>query len=303
MEILHDTQQTLEEVLAGCGARSVKQFGESRWKLSFSNGKAFGVIAVADEEWLSMEVQPPSGGGRPTGPEPLWDCLEWNAGLPGGVKFALGPQDRCPRIRAELPLEDGINPAEAVRLAVGGLKAAFHRLGDGAGADEPQRACAAAEPDAAGAAAGEAKVPDLADLCTSAGWQFNRRASGHLAVELETLAPSCQAVVEPRRRGLTAAVQLASCEGLGPESRRAAAMMLLTACGMVRMVRAIAARADGRTVLGYEVAMEPSPTPAQLGRGLSALSVACSLCGPQEMAALQDGAVAKRYLAARGCSS
>ncbi len=301
MGIFETPEPSIGEALAGCGAQSVKQLGESSWKLSFSNGEAFDAVAMTDEDWLAVEVQNPAAQKRPSSRlGQLWDFLALNPLLPGGVKYALMPKDRGPRIRVELPLEEGACPAGAIRLAALGLKVAFHRLNDKAQADDatdPKPTCPA-ETEAA-----DEKGDDLSDLCNAAGWKFAKRASGRLAVELEAPANPCQAIVEHRGAGIAAAVELAACEGLGRESRHAAALMLLTACGLVRMVRATASRTDARTALGYEVAMGVGPTAGQLGRALSALSVACGFCGQQELAAMQDESIAQRYLSVRGWSS
>ena len=290
-----DIERTIAEALAACGARSVKQTGARHWRLAFTNGEQFTAIAVAGEDWLEIEVQSPAASKRPPRAARPWECLEWNPGLSGGVKFALAPPDRCPRIRVELPLEEGGCQPEALRMAGLGLKRAVGRLCGKAEAGKPDRAGRAEEKGAA-----EAGGSDLEALCASAGWGFTRRASGRIAVELE--APDCpaQAIVARRGAGLAATVELLSCDALSAKSRHAAALLLLTACGLVRMVRSTAGGADGRTVLGYEVTLEPSPTDGQLGRGLSALSVACRLCGPQEVEAMQDEHLAQRYLAVRG---
>jgi len=56
-------------------------------------------------------------------------------------------------------------------------------------------------------------------------------------------------------------------------------------------------------VLGFEVVLDVPATAQQLDRGLCALSVACGLYGPREIAALQDERMAERYLAIRGWAS
>ena len=295
MGTLEATHDTIAGLLPECGADSIKQAGQSRWRLAFSNGEVRTALAAVDGDWMTLEVRPPAASRRSSNPQQLWDCLERNHWLPVGAKFVLMPPDRYPRIRAELFLEEGTCRAEAVRAASLGLKAAFHLLSK---AEESKPSSMVARDDEA-----QTKSCDLEELCTSTGWDFARRGSGHLAVQLESPGGACHAILAHHGQGAAATVHLAACEALGAKQRHALGLLLLTACGLVRMIRSTAAQEDGRTALGYEVVMESSPTAGQLARGLSALSVACGLCGPREIAAMQDECIADRYLAIRGWAS
>jgi hypothetical protein len=295
MGTLAATQDAIAGLLPACGADSIQRVGQSCWRLAFSNGEIRAALAATDGDWLTLEVRPPVASRRSSSPQSLWDCLGKNHWLPGGIKFVLRPQDRSPRIRAELPLEAGICTAEAVCAAGQGLRAAFHYLGE---AEELRPSSVAAR---------DAEVQttgcDLEDLCTSIGWDFARRASGHLAIRLESRGGACHAILAHHGQGASATVCLAACKALGPKPRHALAILLLAADGLVRMIRSTAAQEEGRTALGYEVVMESCPTAEQLDRVLSALSVACGLCGPREIATMQDEYIADRYLAIRGWAS
>lgn len=288
---IHDR---LAGLLPECGARAIEQAGPCLWKLTFANGAVRRAVAAGDGNWLTLEAKLPADRRRSADPQSLWTCLEYNWGLPAGAKFVLTSKDRCPRIRVDVPLDEGTCSAEAIRRAGHALRAAFHCLGKAAQA-EP---CATAGQDRTEA---HARVCDLEEICTSSGWAVARRAAGALSVRLESRGGTHHASLAPRAQGVSAAVHLAACDALGAGPYQALAILLLTASGLVRMVRATAERQeDGRTAVGFEVMLDTPPTAQQLGCGLSAVSVACGLCGPREIAALQEEGLARRYLAIRG---
>ena len=295
MGILETPQDAMAGLLPACGADSIQRVGQSCWRLAFSNGAIRAALAATDGDWLTLEVRPPAASRRSSSPQSLWHYLGKNHWLPGGIKFVLRPQDRSPRIRAELPLEAGICTAEAVCAAGQGLRAAFHYPGT---AEELRPSSMAARNDE-----GQTIGCDLEELCTSVGWGFARRASGHLAVRLESPGGACHAILTHHGQGVSATVCLAAGKALGAKPRHALAILLLTVAGLVRMIRPTALQEDGRTALGYEVVMGSCPTAGQLDRVLSALSVACGLCGSREVAAMQDEYIADRYLAMRGWAS
>lgn len=301
MKILQTSEPSISEVLSACGARSVKPLGTNRWQLSFVNEKTVSVLVVADEEWLTLEVQMPATRKCQVSLDQLGRCLEWNGTLPGGVRFALLPHDRCPRIQTEFPLEQGVCSVEILRLAGLGLTTAFHRFMDHVETGDPDRLGLAAKKTETVVNSCDC---DLEEMCVSAGWKCTGRPSERLAVELETPGDTTYAIVERRGQGVAASVELTHSESLGQKSHHAEALMLLTTCGLVRMIRATAfKKADERMTLGYEVVMTPIPTAGQFSQGLAALSVACHLCGHQETEAMMEESLAERYLTVRGWSS
>ncbi len=293
-----NTTQPIHDVLAACGAKDIVQQDSRHWKLSFRNGKTFSALASADEDWLELRVKTNSSGRRRCAPARLWHCLRCNGDLPGGAKFALRPHDLRPRICAELPLEEGTCPPQVLQQTGQGLRLAIDRL--------RERRKASQLPLLIDESAGmtECNEPqcDLGELCEAAGWKFARRASGDLAVELEAPGGSV-AILTQSGCQVTATVCFAASERPAVAStRHAAALMLLTASGLVRMIRAVVTDDQGRITLSYQVRMQ-SPTTERLARALSALSVVCRLCGKQEIEAIQDQAIADRYLAVRGWAS
>jgi hypothetical protein len=85
----------------------------------------------------------------------------------------------------------------------------------------------------------------------------------------------------------------------GPAGVRATEVLLLAACGAVRLARAWLSAAGDTPVVGWEAGLPPKPGPRQLDHALTALSAACRLT-VREIEALADEALAERYLALRG---
>ena len=78
--------------------------------------------------------------------------------------------------------------------------------------------------------------------------------------------------------------------------RRALACLLLRLSGQVRLVRAFVQPRDEEVTVGLEAPLRPPAGAPELGRALSALSVAWELCG-REAAAVTDESIAREYLA------
>ena len=86
------------------------------------------------------------------------------------------------------------------------------------------------------------------------------------------------------------------CRTLTAQSRRAIAILLLTASGIVRHARAAVSDTAEEAVLGFEAAFASRPCAVEMGHALSALWVACELVG-REVRVLEDDRVARHYLA------
>jgi hypothetical protein len=146
------------------------------------------------------------------------------------------------------------------------------------------------------------EASDLRGLCEETGWKFTQRAAGKLAVDLETRSGFYQALVEERGNGaVSAIVDFAAGTSFGEESKRAIGALLLRASGVVRMARAVVKEeGEGESAAaGFEALFQTRPSAAELCHALSALAVACGLCG-QATLAMQDEFVAENYLAAQG---
>ena len=216
-----------------------------------------------------------------------------NQGLGGLSKLAFLPGQSTPRVRAEIPLDDDVDLQRRLPEACAGLKAAAGKLhGEKSkqmkghsltGSEEQERRDAA----------------ELQNLCRASGWKFTERTAPKLAVELEARSGFYQAIIEEQAGGaVSIGVELTRDTALiGEISKRALGTLLLRASSVVRLARGIVS--EGGDGASFEVSFQTTPSAVELGHALSALSVACELCG-QEAVAMQDEFVARNYLAAQG---
>lgn len=290
----------------------LKEIGAGTYAYALTNGTILsGTARVEDGEWVHLSVRLPAtlGQGLCAG-DRAWDLLRWNAEISGGGKWALarGRDGRTAvALRAEIPLDEAADLPERVAQAFAGFKAVARHFQEGW--DEGRGARDGNETEGNGDRSAASSVPrppslaapggvDLRQLCTEAGWPFNDRAAGRLAVPLEVADGFCTALLEEDAGGghrLTA--ELAACESMSPESRQAIGRLLLRASGALRMARAAAEEANGRAAVRLEVAWASPACAAELGHALAALSVGCGhLCG-KEVLALQDERIAREYLA------
>jgi hypothetical protein len=239
--------------------------------------------------WLALEAdfyQSPNAPAK--GPAFFGDLLVWNATLPGLVKFVLTTEGSV-RLRADLPLHEGIDIAARIREASAGFVFAWP--------GEPTDPAAPSGTDSPGTA--DVEPINLKQICSEAGWPFVERASGKLAVELEVVNGFYQALMVPTARGVQIGCDLATCDAAPPVCRQAIGGLLLAASGAVRLVRAAIAPGEVPPMARFEVVFAGAPCPSELASALESLSVACSHCG-EEINMLQDHAVAQRYLELRG---
>ena len=276
----------------------VESRGAGRWRLAAGNGAALATTATVEDGWLRLDAglraRPlPSRRGRAR----LWELLEANATLPGGVRLVLTGSRRL-LARAEAPTAEGVDLDVWVAGALAGLVRAAERW---RGQGPPPCKDGEGGP---GSGTGD-EGPDLSDevrrLCEEAGWSVIARPSGTLAVPLEVPGESCTADVERGPGRFTVTAELARTSTLSAASRDAWAGLLLTACGVVRLARASAGSRDGHVAAWVEATWPGLPSAAELAHGLAACSVACQLCG-REVTALKEEAIATQYLRVRGWS-
>jgi len=292
-------EEAVASGLAKCASR-VEHVATARWRLSFDNGQVLPATARIDDAWLVIDAAVPQRGRKTRrSPKRLWDLLRLNAQIASQARFVVRPSDRSVHLRAEMPLdEEGGASAERARLAGEGCKAAFKRfVGNG-------RCHTALADDASRAAEAGGAGCDLVALCGDTGWDCAERASGSVSVGLDVPSGAYRALVAARQEDVVSlSVDVADCESMKARSRNALGLMLLTASGIVRMVRAAAGASGDRQMARLEVIAGPAPTATELVHALSALSVACRLCGAEARALQGDEEVARRYLSSRGCSS
>lgn len=280
-------------------AGEIRHLGLCRWSFPAGPEETVNITAKVDPDWVFVDAPLTACEGTGLQPKRLWNLLHANAGLSGGAKFAVGGAPRSVRVRAEVPVHEGIDPAPRIRNACRGFQEALlcfrhEKSGRSADGSEPLR------PAELGPSDGR-----LQGLCTEAGWVFSGCPDGGIAVRLEVPEAYYQASVRSGKRGsISVWVELAS-EGAWPrDSWKALGVFLLQACGHLKTVRAAARNPDpGGTTAGFEVVLEPSAGSEELGRAFRALSVACTLVG-QEVRVLGEETVGKEYLAmVRGWSS
>ncbi|MBI2833209.1 MAG: hypothetical protein HYX76_02130 [Acidobacteria bacterium] len=260
----------------------------SRWGFALRNGETYEADACVTSDWLTFSVRLPSR----LCDRPAFAWLEIASHFDGRARLAL-PGSRHLAARVDLaarddadPLEKRIDDACAALLDAVGLIEADDASSLGRAVASPSWVTQAG-----------AVISDIVSLAVEAGWQVSQR-------EHRTL------VVLPGRRGVhhadvamvgpglairvPLARELAAWSGV---SKDALAVLLLSVCGSVPMVRAWHDREKGQA--GLSVGWAVPPSPELLVGGLEAVTVGCDACAP-ESAALADDLLAERYLVSRG---
>lgn len=282
--MLNRHEQTILKTLSNC-ARSVERAGRFDWSFVLSNGHDLGARARIEEDWLLVDAPLPADLRKYN----AWRLLQLNARLSGLSKFALLPEKRTASICAEIPLGEEIDVSARIRETCDGFKAALSDLYN-EGSDERRENSLAAQSDEAAQASF-----NLQQLCEEAGWNFKERDGGKLAIDLDVRGEFYQALAKERKGGgLLLSVELARPHIASEEHRRAMAGLLLKASGIVRMARPAVEETREQAVARFETSFAHAPCAAELNEALSALSIACALCGP-EARAIQDEFVANNY--------
>jgi hypothetical protein len=258
--------------------------GRSRWQFALLNGVPHVVTAKTDDEWLLLEAD---FANEPQGPGFFWEALVRNASLAGLAKLVLA-RDGGLRLRAEIPVLEGVDLTTRVGESCRGFEAVWTREGNHSSTDAPP--------------AGQTEPIDLKGLCGEAGWPFSERGGGKIAVELEAPGGFCQALLSPTEHGVRIHCEVAALDSITKECRQAVAGFLLAASGLVRMGRASVDAKGTSPVAQLEVVFGTAPSPLEISSALESLSIAYSRCG-EEIKTLQSPAIAKRYLALRGWSA
>jgi hypothetical protein len=290
----------IAESLRKC-APLVERVGQGEWNFILNNGSALLVGASICEHWLQLDAPL---GNAVADRQDAWRLLKLNQGLGGLSKLALLPQhgpkpgQTALRVRAEIPLDEDVDLGRRLHEACAGLKSAAGRL-HGEEKEELTRAYSLVTPEGAE----RESESELRSLCEETGWKFTERTPRKLAVDLETRNGFYQAIVEEHVGGaITVSVEVASNTAFGEKSKRAIGTLLLRASAEVRLVRAVVSEGGEGAQASFEALFQTSPCAAELGHALSALAVACGLCGGAAEA-MQDEVVAGNYLAAQGLKS
>jgi hypothetical protein len=283
------SDQVISKALEALGG-SFDRIGPGQWGLALPGAGSEIVTARLAGSWLVIKGALDAGGKcMPVDQAAMWNYLARNAGLAGNAKYSIG-DDGSVAAGAEIPLE-GL-PSEIVSLRIGeAVKGVIE-----ARLEPPDQSAGVPSCDNGGD-----DSTRLTDLCANAGWPFIERSGDRLQVELDP-AGCPQAVIERRSSGVAIRVDFIAEEGAYPEDNRASALgiLLLRACGSLRMARAVTCRETPRGGVGFEVVFAGTPHPREVGQGLAALAVACELTWREVRALAGDAGLAQVYL--RACS-
>jgi hypothetical protein len=272
---------TIAAALEKC-ATSVDESAPRRWAFALRNGTELAASASVRDGWLSLAA--PLDASAPT-PSRVWDLLAWNATLGGAVRFALDRRGTC--ARADLPLDEDVDVGRRILETCAGLKAASDLL----------RGTAEAPVERTG---GDLATDGLRELCRQSGWPAAERDAARFAVDLDVPGAFEQALAEPRADGsLCVAVPLlAEARPAEPAAicRQAVGLLLLRACGVVRMARGAAEPRDGAPQARFEVVFESAPCAAELAHAFAALSVACRVASREAAVLWGSERVARAYV-------
>ena len=262
-----------------------------RFTLALPDGSRTWLRLHVEDGWAELTA------GLPTelaAPDP-WEALATVATVEGVARLTLTPGACALELRADIALDDDVDPAPRLAAACEDMRALASALSGGLANAIP----ADGEP-AADAGRPSAARADLRALMAETGWSFVERDPERLAVDLAIPDRFQQAFVTPSAGGrtLARATLVVSAVPTGA-SRRAVGVLLLTASTVVRLVRAGVATEGGDVRLLVEAYLDPNPAAGDLDAALSALAMACRIAG-RETRALFDERVARIYLAARG---
>lgn len=287
--VLRSGRTRLQDALvtAGMDRHAVDVAGEdNRWEMTIGGRRG---IAVLADLWFVIDF--PNRPGRPRRPIGL---LAQNAQLPGNAKLVL--DGGSVRVRAEIPLDEPAvqDSDELEALVMRSIMGVSVALGADMGGAPPKAVL--------GGTAVAEQLAGLPKLCAEAGWSFSERSEGRISVDLDVADGAFyQASVEHQPSGIYISVNPNRGEPPDEEiSRLAVATLMLSVSGSVRMVSAISRRSNGKPESGhhafFQVRLPATTSGATLAHSLSALSVACDLCGREVRALAEDPELARAFL-------
>ena len=288
--------------LLGQHAGCVEATGRQRWQFHLGRGADLGASLRIDRGWLQVSAlldgDSPREAADRTGDvcdDRLQAMLAANAHLPGGVKFVLAGDPPGPLLAAEIPLlaDEDFELGERIGQLFRGLRqgARLWRhsfAGRGKLPGNVRRPAPAAHVE-----------KRFEEVCRESGWTISRWASGRFAVRLEVREAFYQALVEPAEEGCRLCVALEQSVPEVDVCRRAADVLLLSACGVVRMAAAAVVAGEVARQYRWEASLAAASRAKEWDHALSALTIACQTTA-MELGSLEDPAMAEAYLQLRG---
>jgi hypothetical protein len=294
-------EASLADVL-GQHAASVEATGRQRWQFHLGREADLDATLSIERGWLRVSAPLDGGGPRKAADrscrlsgDRLQTMLAANARLPGGVKFVLADDPPRPMLAAEIPLladEDFELGDRIGRLCRGLRRGALEWR-------HPVTEFGELPGDVHKSAPAEHAESRFGEVCRELGWSMSRRRSGRLAVRLDVREAFYQALVEPSGEGCRLCVDLEQSVPDVDVCRRASEVLLLSACGVVRMAAATVVPGDAARQYRWEAALAAASQPKEWAHALSALTIACQATA-LELAALEDPVLAEAYLQVRG---
>jgi len=297
-------ERTIHAALTGSGGKVVRvdrgvwEFYPDRPDLPDLPGEFAPVEVRLRDNWVLCCSPVPSG---------LNGDLEGYAlampALPGRCKVILDPADMTPRLREEILSVEGVDLAGACGSAIANLASAGALITRPNECRETRSGSMSAVPDEI--------VETLAEVSDASGWTFTEYGDGEdkeivLAASQRSGGGGGHAVVEAHgEHGVRITAGLSRHSGLSSAGRRAAAALVLTANGLMRLVRAgfdPAAASEGNTHAFLETWFTRPPSRPALAFALSTFAAAVNMFD-SELGVMADESLARRYLEARGLQS
>ena len=292
----HTMEQTITEALASC-VRGVDRVRVGTWILTPNRGRRGAIEAQLSGGWLVCRAPLRDTHIRGV----LWRYLLATAQLDGRSKVSIershNGRGYTADVREEIPIVDGVDSVDvsgACGQAISNLISArevLRKTSTGKAVEAP-----------VGAEGVSIGIDDIREVCREAGWSYTERESGQLMLRLDVPNGYYPASLEPRASGCRVLARLSGYESISEGSRHAVATFMLSANAFIRFARGGIEVGEDGTYPFFEVRFSEVPSTAALDHALSALSVACSLCGG-ELQALADEGVARNFLRVRGGSS
>ncbi len=289
--------------LAQAHGMELSATGSRTWELpALSSSSRVATVSIRGS-WLHFEspLARPRHGGPPRA-QRARHMLRRNASLPAGVNYCLGLRTLRPMLCGDFALdEQHVNDDDLATQVAAACDAFCQTLActdSRLSSDDRQIDELLQKPLHVDDDRGEI----IRTHCDSAGWTYIERGNGQLAITLDVPDHFCQAYAyRAGEREVRLGTLLDLPSELGPPSRHAVNIFLLTASRRVRMARVAMVGERSDAPYRWEVAWPDLPNVSQFHSGLSALLIACRL-SVNELQAFGDESIANSYLQLRGCS-
>ena len=263
---------------------SSEESGQGKWVFGgVDEGKQ--INAQIGAGWLTLDCKL----GQGLSEIDPWAKLQKHREFGSNVRYAVDRHDGELHLRSDLPLKSKAGGNKEMEGSIDRFCLAFTEALNGSNGQDSEAEAGEIEP-------GEI---DLKEYCHEAGWAYAERAGGELSVKLEVKRAPFRAILSSNNDGdVCMKVKLIKHPSDVDEvNHRAVGLLLLLSCGVVRSVRAVvSSQASDESVAGFEVCVPHLNSCDELNEGLSALSVACNVCGAEAELLYKNKTIAESYL-------